>query len=433
MDSAAEDASRSRQLAAGAGSFTAAAGASPSASRARGTTCTAAHVVDVPRHGPSTSVDPDFRLDTAALFGRRAPLVVEIGSGRGEALVAAAAEHPEHDFLGLEVYVPGVAQTLVTMRHQGVTNVRLAVVNATEALATMLAPASVRELWTWFPDPWHKKRHHKRRLVTVPFTQLVARVLEPGGTWRFATDWDDYAEVAAERDRRVTARRRRSGSPPRRPGPHPVRAQGRRRRSHDPRPRRQTYTEPVTETTHAETLGITEGSVVWVVADSVEETALLDPLPDGGRDRRRTDRPHGRCSAPHRQPRLAGGPARRGAARRWARLRWPGSRTRRATRARSTAMPSSPWSASTAGPSAPRCGSTRRGPRCACVSSEPHAVSEAGDPEARRHLLVAVRGRTRDARRGRWPVPLSRPVETTHWTTGRLDRARTGATWCRCH
>ncbi len=154
------------------------------------------HVLDLPRHGPSTSVEPGFRLDAEAAFGRRAPLVVEIGSGRGEALVAAAASHPEHDFLGLEVYVPGVAQTLVTMRHEGVSNLRLAVVNATEALATMVPPASVRELWTWFPDPWHKKRHHKRRLVTVGFTALVARVLEPGGTWRFATDWDDYADVA---------------------------------------------------------------------------------------------------------------------------------------------------------------------------------------------------------------------------------------------
>ncbi len=158
----------------------------------------ATHVVDLPRNGPSTSVDPGFRLDSASVFGRRAPLVVEIGSGRGEALVHAAAEHPEQDFLGLEVYVPGVAQTLVTMRHQGVTNVRLAVVNATEALATMLAPESVHELWTWFPDPWHKTRHHKRRMVTVPFTALVARVLEPAGTWRFATDWEDYAEVVAE-------------------------------------------------------------------------------------------------------------------------------------------------------------------------------------------------------------------------------------------
>ena len=156
------------------------------------------HVVDVPRHGTDTSVDPEFRLDVEAAFGRRAPLVVEIGSGRGEALVAGAAQHPDRDFLGLEVYLPGVAQTLVTMRHRGVTNIRLAVVNAAEALATTLAAASVAELWTWFPDPWHKTRHHKRRLVTVPFTELVARVLEPGGTWRFATDWEDYATVAAE-------------------------------------------------------------------------------------------------------------------------------------------------------------------------------------------------------------------------------------------
>lgn len=158
----------------------------------------ATHVVDVPRHGLSTSVDPDYRFDPEAVFGRDAPLVVEIGPGRGEALVAAAADQPDHDFLGLEVYVPGVAQTLVTMRHRDVTNVRLAVVNAVEALATMLDPVSVRELWTWFPDPWHKLRHHKRRLVSVPFTALVARVLEPGGTWRFATDWDEYAFVVAD-------------------------------------------------------------------------------------------------------------------------------------------------------------------------------------------------------------------------------------------
>ncbi len=155
------------------------------------------HVVDLPRHGPSTSVHPGFRLEAERVFGRAAPLVVEIGSGRGEALVAAAADHPEHDFLGLEVYVPGVAQTLVTMRHEGVDNVRLAIVNATEALTTMLDPASVRELWTWFPDPWHKKRHHKRRLVTIPFTALVARVLQEDGIWRLATDWDDYAEAVA--------------------------------------------------------------------------------------------------------------------------------------------------------------------------------------------------------------------------------------------
>jgi tRNA (guanine-N7-)-methyltransferase len=152
------------------------------------------HVVDVPRHGPDTSIDPAYVLDAPAVFGRRAPLVVEIGSGRGEAIVQAAAEQPDVDFLGLEVYVPGVAQTLVTMRHVGVTNVRLVVVNAAEALTTMLPAASVRELRVWFPDPWHKKRHRKRRLVTPGFARLAARVLEPGGLWRLATDWEDYAE-----------------------------------------------------------------------------------------------------------------------------------------------------------------------------------------------------------------------------------------------
>jgi len=152
------------------------------------------YVLEVPRHGPSTSVDPSYVLDPEQAFGRTAPLVVEIGSGRGEALVQAAVDHPELDFLGLEVYVPGVAQTLVTMRHVGVTNVRLMVVNAAEALTTMLAPGSVHELRIFFPDPWHKKRHHKRRLVTPEFARLAARVLEPGGLWRLATDWEDYAE-----------------------------------------------------------------------------------------------------------------------------------------------------------------------------------------------------------------------------------------------
>jgi tRNA (guanine-N7-)-methyltransferase len=102
------------------------------------------------------------------------------------------------NFLGLEVYVPGVAQTLVTMRHAGVDNIRLVIVNAPEAFATMIAPASVQEVRTWFPDPWHKARHHKRRLITVGFTELVAHVLAPDGVWRIATDWEDYAEWIAD-------------------------------------------------------------------------------------------------------------------------------------------------------------------------------------------------------------------------------------------
>jgi len=158
----------------------------------------ATHVLDLPRHGPSTSVDPEFRLDPAATFGRNAPLIVEIGSGRGESLVASAQARPDVNFLGLEVYVPGVAQTLVTMRHAGVENVRMAIVNAPEAFATMLAASSLAEVRTWFPDPWHKARHHKRRLITVGFTELVARVLAPDGVWRIATDWEDYAEWIEE-------------------------------------------------------------------------------------------------------------------------------------------------------------------------------------------------------------------------------------------
>lgn len=154
----------------------------------------ATHVIDVPRFGASTSVDPSFELDVTATFGRSAPVIVEIGSGRGESLVASAKAKPDVNFLGLEVYRPGVAQTLVTMRHVGVDNIRLAMVNAPEAFATMLAPASVQEVRTWFPDPWHKARHHKRRLITIGFTELVARVLVPNGVWRIATDWDDYAE-----------------------------------------------------------------------------------------------------------------------------------------------------------------------------------------------------------------------------------------------
>jgi tRNA (guanine-N7-)-methyltransferase len=158
----------------------------------------ATHVIDIPRHGPSTSADPAFRFDPLTAFGRAAPLIIEVGSGRGESLVASAKASPDVNFLGLEVYVPGVAQTLVTMRHEGVENVRMGIVNAPEAFAAMIAAESVREVRTWFPDPWHKAKHHKRRLITVGFTALVARVLEPDGVWRIATDWADYAEWIQE-------------------------------------------------------------------------------------------------------------------------------------------------------------------------------------------------------------------------------------------
>lgn len=152
------------------------------------------YVLDVPRNGPSTSVDPEYRIDPRQLFGRTAPLILEIGSGYGESLAHAATEHPDTDFLAFEVYIPAVAQTLLHIRREGLTNIRLAVANAPEMMSTALAPASLSELRIWFPDPWHKTRHNKRRLITPAFTELAARVLPADGIWRVATDWADYAD-----------------------------------------------------------------------------------------------------------------------------------------------------------------------------------------------------------------------------------------------
>ncbi|MCB7136407.1 tRNA (guanine(46)-N(7))-methyltransferase TrmB [Cellulosimicrobium marinum] len=175
-------------------------------------------VVDVPRDVARTSVDPGFVLDPAAVFGRQARLVVEIGSGQGEAVVAAAEADPATDFLAVEVYAPGLAQTVLRASQRGLTNVRLVQANAAELLATTLPQGSVDELWVFFPDPWHKSRHHKRRLVAPSFVPLVERVLRaPGagagsdggpadatvggadaGTLRLATDWAEYAEQMLE-------------------------------------------------------------------------------------------------------------------------------------------------------------------------------------------------------------------------------------------
>ncbi len=136
--------------------------------------------------------DPSFHW--ASVFGREAPIVVEIGSGVGEATAALAAQRPEHDVVALEVWRPGVAHTLGLLAEAGATNVRLLSVDAVWCLEHLFAPGQVEELWTFFPDPWPKTRHHKRRLVTAGFAALAASRLRPGGTWRLATDWAEYAE-----------------------------------------------------------------------------------------------------------------------------------------------------------------------------------------------------------------------------------------------
>jgi tRNA (guanine-N7-)-methyltransferase len=145
---------------------------------------------------PDEAVDePGF--DLRRWFGREAPLVVEIGSGVGEATVALAARRPDVDVLAFEVWRPGVADTFYRMEQAGVSNVRLVSVDAVWSMEHLLAPDSVAELWTFFPDPWPKTRHHRRRLVNQPFAHLAATRLVPGGVWRLATDWPDYAEQMA--------------------------------------------------------------------------------------------------------------------------------------------------------------------------------------------------------------------------------------------
>jgi len=135
--------------------------------------------------------DEDFA--PAQWFGRTAPLLVEIGSGIGEATVTLAAARPEANVLAFEVWRPGVAETLLRLERAGVANVRLMSVDAVWAVEHLIAAHSVRELWTFFPDPWPKQRHRGRRLVSPDFAQLAASRLESGGCWRLATDWPDYA------------------------------------------------------------------------------------------------------------------------------------------------------------------------------------------------------------------------------------------------
>lgn len=140
-----------------------------------------------------TSVAPGQELDVATIWGREAPLWIEIGTGNGEACAAIAKAHPEVNFLAFEVFLPSVASALGLLAREGVDNVRFAEVDAIDALRHAIAPATVQRLFTFFPDPWHKKRHHKRRLVGTDFASLVTAKLAPGGVWRLATDWEDYA------------------------------------------------------------------------------------------------------------------------------------------------------------------------------------------------------------------------------------------------
>jgi tRNA (guanine-N7-)-methyltransferase len=139
----------------------------------------------VPAHPPM--------LDLDRLFGRQAPRVVEIGFGNGDMLVELATLSPGKDFIGIEVHPPGVGHCLLAADAASLANVRVIAGDAVEALANRIPPASLDEVLLYFPDPWPKKRHHKRRIVQPAFAASVASRLKHGGRFKLATDWEPYA------------------------------------------------------------------------------------------------------------------------------------------------------------------------------------------------------------------------------------------------
>ncbi len=142
--------------------------------------------------------DPPLALDN--LFGRATPgdRVLEIGFGNGASLAEMAASHPNNDYLGIEVHRPGVGNLLRLLGERGIDNVRVIHDDAVQVLKHRLPDACVDRVQLYFPDPWHKKRHHKRRIVSPAFAALVGRKLKPGGLFHLATDWEDYARQMME-------------------------------------------------------------------------------------------------------------------------------------------------------------------------------------------------------------------------------------------
>jgi tRNA (guanine-N7-)-methyltransferase len=143
-----------------------------------------------PRYGVEYVPAP---LDLDALFARRAPRTLEIGFGNGEHLASLATAHPERDYLGIEVHRPGVGHLLMLAGERGLGNVRASQHDAVEVLREQIPPESLDEVLVLFPDPWHKKRHNKRRLIQPGFVELLAPRLRKGGVLRLATDWEEYA------------------------------------------------------------------------------------------------------------------------------------------------------------------------------------------------------------------------------------------------
>jgi tRNA (guanine-N7-)-methyltransferase len=145
----------------------------------------------MPEYGVSFGTD---LLDFERIFGRSAPTFLEIGFGMGETTAAIAREHPQNDYLAAEVHTPGVGSLLKQIKELGLTNVRVLQRDVVELLQQALPPESLSGVHIFFPDPWPKTRHHKRRLIQPAFVALLCRYLKPGGYIHAATDWQDYAE-----------------------------------------------------------------------------------------------------------------------------------------------------------------------------------------------------------------------------------------------
>lgn len=152
------------------------------------------HLLVEPTLGNFSRIDPEFHLET--LFDGARPLIVEVGAGNGAQAIAYATAHPEMDVVAVEIYREGLADGLRAGAH--LPNLRFLRADAAALLAAAPSGGIIAEVWTYFPDPWRKARHFKRRIVNDAFAEAVARVLAPGGVWRLATDWPDYAEHMAE-------------------------------------------------------------------------------------------------------------------------------------------------------------------------------------------------------------------------------------------
>jgi tRNA (guanine-N7-)-methyltransferase len=147
---------------------------------------------------PKFGVEPGGKLDLENLFGRTAPRCLEIGFGAGEVIGSLAESHPERDYLGVEVHRSGVGRLLLRAAQGNLGNVRVICDDAVQVLSERVSDDSFDEVLVFFPDPWHKKRHHKRRLIDATFAALLTRKLRPRGVLHLATDWQGYAEQMLE-------------------------------------------------------------------------------------------------------------------------------------------------------------------------------------------------------------------------------------------